>query len=65
MHNQRRGFPRHITKKMEQKYFVRKVIEYSCVVFQVVNKKTNCVAYYDKDEEIAKRVCDKWNNTKT
>lgn len=50
---------------MEHKYFVRKVIEYSCVVFQVVNKKTNCVAYYDKDEEIAERVCDKWNNTKT
>lgn len=46
---------------MEQKYFVRKVIEYGCVVFQVVNVKTKCVAFYDKDEEIANSVCNKWN----
>lgn len=45
-----------------EKYFVRKAVECSCVVFQVVNRETECVAFYDKDEKIANIVSNRWNN---
>lgn len=43
------------------KYYVKKAIEYGCVVYQVINSETGTVCYYDGDEMIADKFCKRQN----
>lgn len=43
------------------KYFVKHAIICGCDVFQVVNRETGVIAFYDKDKKVSERFCKKWN----
>ena len=49
---------------MKQKYHLKKAVEYGCTVYQVINSETGVIAFYDKDENVAKQFLDKYNNMK-
>lgn len=46
---------------MRQKYYTRAAVECRCKVFQVINRETGNVVYYDKDKNVAEAFCSKQN----
>lgn len=46
------------------RYYVRINTEYGCIVYQVINKSTGVVAFYDKNPDLAQKFCDRLNGKK-